>query len=604
MSTISLNSPIKWLKGSLLPIAANCRFFIALLLIGIAGPYLFDLVNESHFYKFLLFAAAQSTVWSYLWCVLAMLFSSRLPRQIFKTVIIVLYSIPALAETVSILATGVPLSMDEINLIAQTTAAEASGFFVQYFSWRTTLSILVITTLIAAIVWATPKLLRTLRRGFRRVALWAAIPFILFAIFGGIRIATLLSIFSIHDYYEFLIWESEPRMGSADMNYLQQIKLADITDKLLCYSKEYQLQTGEYDLWEETQRFALADKCTAAGNREFNIVVIIGESFIRRHSSLYGYPLPTDPLMKAEADSGRVATFANMISPANFTTFSIRNALNLNDLSGGTRWSQGVYFPLLMHKAGRYVYHYDNQTASASQDAGIGRLFYNDINLTHTYNQVSDSCFQYDGDFLSYLDRAFHPLEKEENKLVIYHLMGQHFPSEMRYPGRGPFTAADITIDCPWLTDENRQSIAEYDNATRYTDSIVGRIIRRYKPSSSIVIYFSDHGEDMWDLAPCQARNKPNPSDNAWLDRQFHIPFFVWGSDSFRRNHPDLWAAIKEAAARPGSLDNLGQMVIGLAGLQTNYYNPTLDITSSSYHPSVRVTSEGYRITDANLIFP
>lgn len=586
------------------PIAANGGFFIVMMILGVIAPFLLALTGQGYNLYLLFFATAQSAAWSYFWSAAVLAFGRTAVRTAVKSIILIIYSLLALVEVGAIVCTGVVISIDEINLMVESNVAETKGFFIQYFSWRIIPVIVVVGAFVAWAARCIPNFCRAFAARWPRLAVVTNGLLLLLLLLGGWRATCLLQIYGIKDYYQFLIWEAEPRFGRETLNFNNQIRQADLTDKFLCYAREHKLQNGEYALWEGNQRRALDSRCTAPSDREFNIVIIIGESFIRQHSSLYGYPLLTDPRMKAEADSGRVAVYTNMISTANFTTFSIRNLMNLNDLWKGERWSEGVYFPLLLRKAGRNVYHYDNQTTRANEDAGIARMFYNDFNFANTYNAVSDSCFRYDGEFINYLGRRYYLREEGENKLVIYHLMGQHFPASGRYPGEGVFGASDIKADAPWITADNRSEIARYDNATRYTDSVVGQILDRYKGSESIVIYFSDHGEDIWDLAPCEARNRPAPEDDDWLDRQFHIPFFVWTSDMFQRKYPRITEAIHRGATRPGSLDNLGQMILGIAGIDTEYYDSKLDITSDDYSVQERITSEGYRISDNNLTFP
>ena len=171
--------------------------------------------------------------------------------------------------------------------------------------------------------------------------------------------------------------------------------------------------------------------------------------------------------------------------------------------------------------------------------------------------------------------------------------MGQHFPASARFPGAGKFTADDIVSDKPWMNPERRQEVADYDNATLYNDSVVGAIIDRWRDSPSVAIYLSDHGEDIWDLAPMEARNKQMPDDPEWIDRQYHIPFFVWMSDSFRELYPEISERIAGAKNRSGSLDNLGQMIVGICGISTPYYKPERDMTSPRFVPVKRVSVDG-----------
>ncbi|MDE5801290.1 MAG: sulfatase-like hydrolase/transferase, partial [Paramuribaculum sp.] len=161
--------------------------------------------------------------------------------------------------------------------------------------------------------------------------------------------------------------------------------------------------------------------------------------------------------------------------------------------------------------------------------------------------------------------------------LVIYHLKGQHFPASARYKGALHFTARDITVERPWLTEERRAEVADYDNATLYNDSVVAAIAARYAQAPTVMLYFSDHGEDCWDLAPMAARNKQMPDDPAWVERQFSVPFFVWMSPEFMERYPQLVQRLRGAAGKPFSLGDLGQMVLGLCGVETPYYDPALD---------------------------
>ena len=49
------------------------------------------------------------------------------------------------------------------------------------------------------------------------------------------------------------------------------------------------------------------DEAFTTAEQPINIVVVIGESYIKHHSWLYGYPLETTPHLSAEKDSGTSA---------------------------------------------------------------------------------------------------------------------------------------------------------------------------------------------------------------------------------------------------------------------------------------------------------
>lgn len=78
-------------------------------------------------------------------------------------------------------------------------------------------------------------------------------------------------------------------------------------------------------------------------NDSLNIVFVIGESFIKSHAQIYGYPLPTTPYLQKEYDSGNLYVFQDLISLFSKTTPSLQNAFCLNVLNGGgAKWRNGM----------------------------------------------------------------------------------------------------------------------------------------------------------------------------------------------------------------------------------------------------------------------
>ena len=58
-----------------------------------------------------------------------------------------------------------------------------------------------------------------------------------------------------------------------------------------------------------------------------------------------------------------------------------------------------------------------------------------------------------------------------------------------------------------WLTEEMRDDIAHYDNATRYNDHVLEQIIRLYEGQRTVVVYLSDHGEEVYDYRASSGRD-------------------------------------------------------------------------------------------------
>ena len=319
------------------------------------------------------------------------------------------------------------------------------------------------------------------------------------------------------------------------------------------------------------------------------IVLVIGESYIREHASIYGYPLNTTPFLLKEKEKGRLFVFDNMISPFNQTTGVIRNLISCNSIGDGEHWSSKPPFTAIYKKSGYYVSMMDNQ-----KDFGLDALFsyslntylYNPRVVKACYSEVNDSTFEYDGQLIDYYKRI--SSNKQRRQLILFHLLGQHAEFEYRYPNNFSYFSLDSISfrKDSWLTEEMRKDIAHYDNATRYNDYVLNKIINLVFHDNSVVIYLSDHGEEVYDY-------RDNYGRDAWsmggdpkqvIRWQYMVPFVVWCSDKYKAKNPSIITQLEKATARPGMLDNVCQVLFHLSGLNTPYYNTSRDILSPKYH--------------------
>lgn len=575
------------------PVRRMAGFFAGMALLLAVVPFAQMAVTHGRLLTLAVYAVVQGVALAYLLASGLCCVRSAVVRRVVMWLLMGLAALRAVVEVGSIAMTECPVTAESALLMVETDASEAAGFFRAYLSWRAVMAIVLTGCVVAAVAAGFRRLTRGVSAWpWGRAVAGAVIGVV--SLWGGARIAMLARVGWFNDFGQLREWV-ERNDGNQMLCVENQLLYGDPLTKGLYVANLMRLQNMNLDDWEEVQRRALGSEVTpVAPERDFSVAVIVGESFVRCHTPLYGYRLPVTPRLCDEASAGRLAVFTDMMTTANFTTAALRNCFNLNSIARGEEWSEGVYFPLVVKKGGWDVYHYDNQTVSYDTDMGIGRMFYAPVVMEGVYDGVSDKVFGYDGEYVGYVDRILRPRERDGRKMVIYHLAGQHFPFEGRYPSAGPFAAKDITVNRPWLDEKGRQSVAHYDNATHYNDSVVGAIIDSWKDVPAVMFYFSDHGEDLADLAEVKARNRQMPEDPAWIDRQYHIPFIVWMSDGFIARFPDEARRLREAVGRPGSLDDLGHMIIGLTGIGTEYYRPDRDILSPAYNPVPRVSEMGY----------
>lgn len=357
----------------------------------------------------------------------------------------------------------------------------------------------------------------------------------------------------------------------------------------------YDIKLGANEM-ENTILIAEQVKANGQNSNQDSIIVVlvIGESYIREHASVYGYPLSTTPFLLEEKKQGHLFVFDNVISPYNQTTGVIRNLISCNSIGDGEHWSSTPPFTAIFKKNGYHVAMYDNQ-----KDYGLNSLFSYSLNtyLYHPrmveacYNEINDSTFEYDGQLIDYYSRV--SIGKYKKQLILFHLLGQHIEYEYRYPKEYSYFSIDSTSfrNDSWLTDRMRQEIVHYDNATRYNDSVLKNVFSLFANDNSVVVYLSDHGEEVYDYREKIGRDAWSMGSNPKqvLRFQYMVPFVVWCSDKYKSKHPDIVAQLEKATSRPAMLDNVCQILFHLSGMKTPYYKPNRDLLSPQYHCPKRI---------------
>ena len=206
-----------------------------------------------------------------------------------------------------------------------------------------------------------------------------------------------------------------------------------------------------------------------------NIVVVIGESYIKHHAQIYGYPHETTPFAKKEVDEGRLIVFNDVVTPANNTTVVLKNMLCCNDVGKGEKWYNTPFFPAIFKQAGYNVLFWDNQLTLDVNTSGflqVRNFLYDEQLQQMGFTATNKQGFDLDGELIeSYKKERSKPLGARN--LILFHLQGQHINAATRYPHNEEFTK--FTVDSvqrneKYLTKEKKQRIADYDNATCYND--------------------------------------------------------------------------------------------------------------------------------------
>lgn len=310
-------------------------------------------------------------------------------------------------------------------------------------------------------------------------------------------------------------------------------------------------------------------------------VVVIGESTSREHMGLYGYYRQTNPSLTKIQDELIVAK--DVITPHVHTITALEKILTLKSVSQPDLKNNASIIQLA-NQADYKTYWISNQQPVgffSSLCTLIGyaakeKYFLN----TNAYNRIS-----YDEILLPVLDKALADTTVTR-KVIFLHLMGTHLGYAERYPPE-----FDYFTEKPKTNYQHEKAfhlINAYDNSVRYNDYIVKEIIERMrkKNASSYVLYFSDHGDDVFDKWDNAGHNE------YWgTDPMYEIPFMVWFSKKYQKYYK-MEVPVPVIENRKYMLDDFIHSFADLMQIQFDGYDPGKSIFSDEFQPRPRIIKD------------
>lgn len=300
------------------------------------------------------------------------------------------------------------------------------------------------------------------------------------------------------------------------------------------------------------------------------VIFILGESTDRNKMSAYGYKNDTTPLLNKRIASGETVLFTDTIACANSTRTAMSRIFSFADKTTQSPWYENGCMIDIFYKAGFYTSYLSNQSPSDRYGNMDGVLAKRSSEFAFTSSEGSGIGLwsrPYDSELLPLLDNS---LEKNTNAKSFYtiHLTGTHESFKLRFPKE----FARFTADEENAPDEKwREMQADYDNAVLFNDYIVDEIIKRFADKNAVLIYLSDHGNDVYNddmegFVGHSSEDKRSP-------HMIEIPMLVWGSNSFWSSHSELKQELIAAKDRPYSTENVIHFIFDLAGIKTSSYD-------------------------------
>jgi len=308
--------------------------------------------------------------------------------------------------------------------------------------------------------------------------------------------------------------------------------------------------------------------CSTSNSKEEIAVIVIGESTTRNHLALHGYKRNNNPLL-SKLD---LKVFKNVVSPHTHTITSLGKVLTLGDYHIPKKKYNSTIIQLF-NSANFETYFISNQKPIGLYETTT--MLISKTSTNSYFTNTSDST--YDSIIFPHLDKVLN--DNKEKKFIIIHLMGTHIKYSNRYPNNFNFFK-----DNP-ITNFNHElaykTINEYDNAILYNDYIVYSIIKKIesKNALSYVLYFSDHGEDVYDTI-----NEASHSEKKGTNPMYEIPFILWQSKKHLNQSKNLVFDVE----RYFNTEDLIHSVSDLSKLKFDRLNPQKSIFNIKYTNSTQ----------------
>ncbi len=582
----------KWIGWLFAPIEKNSAFFVFMFVLGyLCTQVEIPLhVNNAEPYDL---SATELFFDLYLVCVLLAL----IPRKVRFWVRIPLYMIlygTAIVDMYCYVRFESTLTPTMLMLVGETNTQEAGEFLSGYLNWDVLLSPVgyVLLVLLAHILWTVVR--RVVRRQRVRMNLPTLNPKLTVILVTACRcifglVVAWLMIYAwgecqtnkeaIHKLM------TKDTIGEVEhqLNQKPRPELYLPIYRLIFSLYANHLASHQLEKMVVVKNEVQVDSCTF---RVPNIVLVIGESYNKYHSQLYGYDMPTTPRQLALAEEGSLVPFTDVVAPWNLTSYVFKNVLSLHTVGDSGTWSDYPLFPEVFRRAGYHVTFITNQFLPEAKEAVYdfsGGFFLNNPELSKAqFDTRNERLHEFDEGVLKEYDQL--RKEDSEHNLVILHLMGQHVMYKSRYPQKTRKHLLAPMYDRPDLTPKQKLIVADYDNAVLYNDSIVAAVTQKFTDKDAVVIYMPDHGEEIYNGKPYMYGRMHSANIDYRLAREeFEIPFWIWGSPVYRENHPYGWKAIQAAKDRPMMTDCLAHLLLYLGGIYTRDYHEEYNVISPDY---------------------
>jgi len=300
------------------------------------------------------------------------------------------------------------------------------------------------------------------------------------------------------------------------------------------------------------RNFRFHARRTARPGRRQIYVLVIGESSRTDHWQLFGYGRPTNPELTSLT---HLIPVRNMVSPWPMSIGGVPAMLTRKPPQQALTSAFAERSIVgLMREAGFDTWWLSNQSPSGEWNSPITVYANEARHVQWLHLQKYDSSLP---EGLAQVVRESHG-----DLFVVLHMIGSHGNYDTRYPRAFKYFVP--TVQDGGVFDTNYRHVTNsYDNTIRYTDHVLGSVIKILQHTDAITAlwYQSDHGETL-PTASCSATDHGHG-----FRYEFPVPAVFWYSDAYSQAFPQKVATLRAHAGQPATSADTFATLADMAGV-------------------------------------
>ncbi len=297
------------------------------------------------------------------------------------------------------------------------------------------------------------------------------------------------------------------------------------------------------------------------------VVLHIGETARADHAPFNGYARNTMPNLLREYEAGNLVSFPICVSFSTKTVLSMRGILSPSTVLDNA-FRHPTFIPALNQSGIATCGFFSSHEMKDEHDEGIAKI------CSSLEEKISTT--ELAGMLLPKIRETLAAKESapEQRQFYLYYGEGSHTPyiwyDFYKHAVFKPNGKLKFSTEC---APDN------YDNTFVATDEFCGGFIDALRDKNAVYIFVGDHG-DMLGEDGLWGRPYRRPETR-------HVLFFVWASDKFKAENPELWAALARNNKRLATVshDFVYNSVLHLFSLKTPYYDERADLFSENAEP-------------------